>query len=188
MTLQLEGFVPLIQVFDMPRAVAFYRDVLGFELVSQSEPGDLFDWGLLERGSMRLMLNTAYERDARPEAPDSARVAAHGDTSLFFACPDPDAAYLYLRIKREQPGRAEEVLRLMRWNGGNSSGTGVGCIDYLGNVHPDQFSWHLTLGNVRERRFSEIWRRHYWVGIDRSPGRSDPAALRRTHRHRRVRS
>ena len=34
MSLQLEGFVPLIQVFDMPPAVAFYRDVLGFELVS----------------------------------------------------------------------------------------------------------------------------------------------------------
>jgi len=69
-----------------------------------------------------------------------------------------DAAYLYLRIKREQPERAEEVLRLMRWNGGNSSGTGVGCIDYLGEVHPDQFSWHLSLGNVRQRAFSEIWR------------------------------
>jgi len=69
-----------------------------------------------------------------------------------------DAAYLYLKIKQSQPDRAEEVLRLMRWNGGNSSGTGVGCIDYLGNVHPDQFSWHLTLGNVREKPFSEIWR------------------------------
>ncbi|MBI5289736.1 MAG: radical SAM protein [Chloroflexi bacterium] len=68
-----------------------------------------------------------------------------------------DSAYLYLKIKETQPERAEEVLRLMRWNGGNSSGTGVGCIDYLGNVHPDQFSWHLTLGNVRERPFSEIW-------------------------------
>jgi len=69
-----------------------------------------------------------------------------------------DAAYLYLRIKREQPERAEEVLRLLRWNGGNSSGTGVGCIDYLGEVHPDQFSWHMSLGNVRDRPFSTIWR------------------------------
>jgi radical SAM protein with 4Fe4S-binding SPASM domain len=68
-----------------------------------------------------------------------------------------DAAYLYMRVKRDQPERAEEVLRLLRWNGGNSSGTGVGCIDYLGEVHPDQFSWHLSLGNVRERPFSAIW-------------------------------
>ncbi len=69
-----------------------------------------------------------------------------------------DSAYLYQRVKRDQPERAEEVLRLLRWNGGNSSGTGVGCIDYLGQVHPDQFSWHMSLGNVRERPFSEIWR------------------------------
>ena len=68
-----------------------------------------------------------------------------------------DSAYLYMRIKREQPERAEEVLKLLRWNGGNSSGLGVGCIDYLGEVHPDQFSWHMSLGNVRERPFSDIW-------------------------------
>ena len=69
-----------------------------------------------------------------------------------------DSAYLYQRVKRDQPQRAAEVLRLLRWNGGNSSGTGVGCIDYLGEVHPDQFSWHMSLGNVRQRPFSEIWR------------------------------
>jgi radical SAM protein with 4Fe4S-binding SPASM domain len=68
-----------------------------------------------------------------------------------------DAAYLYLRVRREQPERADEVLRLLRWNGGNSSGMAVGCIDYRGDVHPDQFSWHMTLGNVRERAFSAIW-------------------------------
>ena len=47
----------------------------------------------------------------------------------------------------------------MRWNGGglHSSGVGVADIDWLGNVHPDQFWMSHTLGNVRERRFSEIW-------------------------------
>ena len=69
-----------------------------------------------------------------------------------------DAAYLYLRLEREHDARADEVLRLLRWNGGNSSGTAIGCIDNLGDVHPDQFSWHLGLGNVRERPFSAIWR------------------------------
>ena len=69
-----------------------------------------------------------------------------------------DGVYLYQRIKREQSERAEEVLQLLRWNGGNSSGTGIGAVDNLGNVHPDQFWWHYTLGNVRQRRFSEVWR------------------------------
>jgi catechol 2,3-dioxygenase-like lactoylglutathione lyase family enzyme len=36
MSLTIEGFAPLLQVFDMPTSVAFYRDVLGFELVETS--------------------------------------------------------------------------------------------------------------------------------------------------------
>jgi len=30
-------------------------------------------------------------------------------------------------------------------------------VDPRGNVHPCQFWPHVTLGNVRERKFSEIW-------------------------------
>jgi len=45
------------------------------------------------------MLNTAYEDEARPPAPDSARNAAHDDTAIYFGCPDVDAAYAYLRSR-----------------------------------------------------------------------------------------
>ena len=68
-----------------------------------------------------------------------------------------DGPYLYLRVKREQPERAEEVMQLLLWNGGNSSGVGIGAIDHLGNVHADQFWQHYSFGNVRQRPFSEIW-------------------------------
>ena len=30
-------------------------------------------------------------------------------------------------------------------------------IDPVGDVHADQFSWNYSLGNVRDRPFSEIW-------------------------------
>ena|SRR6185436_7559799 len=99
MALVLEGSTTLLQVFDMPRSLAFYRDGLGFQVVAQSQPGDDFDWGLLRLGEAELMLNTAYERDARPSAPDPARVAAHGDTQLFFGCRDLDGAFAELRAK-----------------------------------------------------------------------------------------
>jgi glyoxylase I family protein len=99
MALVLEGSTTLIQVFDMPRSLAFYRDGLGFQVVAQSQPGDDFDWGLLRLGEAELMLNTAYERDARPAAPDPARVAAHGDTQLFLGCRDLDGAFAELRAK-----------------------------------------------------------------------------------------
>jgi radical SAM protein with 4Fe4S-binding SPASM domain len=32
-----------------------------------------------------------------------------------------------------------------------------GNIDSIGNVHPDQFTQYITLGNVRERSFGDIW-------------------------------
>src|SRR3990172_4463988 len=69
-----------------------------------------------------------------------------------------DAVYLYLKVKQEQPERAEEVYRLLQWNGGNNSGIAIADIDNLGNVHADQFWQHYSFGNVRERKFSEIWR------------------------------
>ena len=68
-----------------------------------------------------------------------------------------DAVYLYLRMKREDPARAEKVLELIQRNGGNRSGMAFGNIDSIGNVHPDQFTQYITLGNVRERSFGDIW-------------------------------
>ena len=70
-----------------------------------------------------------------------------------------DGVYTYLRLQAEGSPRAEEVLRLLRWNGGGlySSGVGIADVDFLGNVHPDQFWMHYTFGNVRRRLFSHIW-------------------------------
>ena len=68
-----------------------------------------------------------------------------------------DGVHLYLRMLREGNPRAETVRELLLMNGGNSSGTGIGCVSWDGSVHLDQFWRHVTLGNVRERKFSEIW-------------------------------
>ncbi|MBE2293871.1 MAG: heme d1 biosynthesis radical SAM protein NirJ, partial [Phycisphaerales bacterium] len=70
---------------------------------------------------------------------------------------DADGVYLLLWVRQHFP-ELEKHLRakLAQW-GGNSSGVNVANIDNLGNVHPDTMWWHHTLGNVRERPFSEIW-------------------------------
>jgi radical SAM protein with 4Fe4S-binding SPASM domain len=70
-----------------------------------------------------------------------------------------DNAYLYLKLRERESARAEEVYQLMKWNGGgaNSSGIGIANIDTQGSVHPDQFWQSATLGNVKQRPFSEIW-------------------------------
>lgn len=68
-----------------------------------------------------------------------------------------DGVYLYMRMLREGNPRAEEALELLKSNGGNSSGIGIANIDNEGGVHADQFWWHYSFGNVRERKFGEIW-------------------------------
>jgi radical SAM protein with 4Fe4S-binding SPASM domain len=70
-----------------------------------------------------------------------------------------DGIYLYLKLLAKDPARAEQVLKLLVWNGGGmySSGVGIGDIDFQGNVHADQFWMHHSFGNVRQRPFSQIW-------------------------------
>lgn len=68
-----------------------------------------------------------------------------------------DGPYLYLRLLKEDPKRAEKVLELLKMNEGNSSGIGIGCISWDGEVYADQFWRHYSFGNIRERPFSEIW-------------------------------
>jgi 12,18-didecarboxysiroheme deacetylase len=68
-----------------------------------------------------------------------------------------DGPYLYLRMSREGNPRAGEVMALLRMNGGNSTGHGIGCVSWDGTVYPDQFWRNKPVGNVRERPFSMIW-------------------------------
>ncbi|HIE25795.1 TPA: radical SAM protein [Candidatus Poribacteria bacterium] len=68
-----------------------------------------------------------------------------------------DGVYIYNYLKKTDPKRADEVMQLLRMHGGCSAGTKFANVDPLGDVHPCQFWQHDTLGNVKERKFSEIW-------------------------------
>jgi len=70
---------------------------------------------------------------------------------------DADGVYLLFWVRKHFPEMEAHIrAKLAAW-GGNASGVNVANIDNLGNVHPDTFWWHHTLGNLRERPFSEIW-------------------------------
>ena len=90
---------PLIQVFNMPRALAFYRDILGFQVLTDSGDGDKSSWVWLRLNSVDLMLNDQYEPGREPSAPPPERTTWHGDTCLYFSCPNPDAVYEFLKSK-----------------------------------------------------------------------------------------
>ena len=120
MGIELESQCPLLQVFDMPASLAFYRDKLGFEVMQSAPSGndsqpDHFDWVWLRSGQANVMLNTAYDPDAeRPPFPEPARVAAHEDTGIFFSCSDVDAAYEHVRragVECEPPKDAPYGMR-----------------------------------------------------------------------------
>jgi 12,18-didecarboxysiroheme deacetylase len=68
-----------------------------------------------------------------------------------------DGPYVYFRLLKEDPKRAGEVYELLQMNQGNSTGIGIGCVSWDGSVHADQFWRHYSFGNVKERKFSEIW-------------------------------
>jgi glyoxylase I family protein len=94
--LNLQGMAPYLQVYDMPVSLQFYRDVLGFTVTQSSGEGDDVDWVLLQLNEITLMLNTAYEKQNRPEAWDLDRWKGHKDVTLYFGCPDVDGTYTQL--------------------------------------------------------------------------------------------
>ena len=68
-----------------------------------------------------------------------------------------DAGFMYLYLLKENLEKAELAYKLLKRNGGDGTGETISCIDFLGNVHANQF-WHdYSFGNIKERSFGEIW-------------------------------
>ncbi len=132
----------LLEKEEIPR-VCFYHLVYagrGSRLIEE-------DLGREEtRGIVDLIIDRTRELHRRGRAVEVLTVDNHAD-----------GPYLYLRMAREGSTRAGEVLDLLRMNGGNSSGLGIGCVSWDGSVHADQFWRHYSFGNIRQRPFSEIW-------------------------------
>lgn len=69
-----------------------------------------------------------------------------------------DGVYMYLKALQEGKDElAQQIKKYISMNGGNRSGMAFAEVDPLGYVHPDQFTQHHTFGNVRERKFGDIW-------------------------------
>ena len=71
---------------------------------------------------------------------------------------DADGVYFYHWVKKRFPDKAAHIKkRLLAW-GGNSTGKFIANIDNVGNVHPDTFWWNYSIGNVKDKPFSQIWK------------------------------
>ncbi len=113
------------------------------------------------RGSELMQLAPAENRRAVSTIFRRTRELHEGGNPVEILTVDNhcDGVYLWLKLKAEGHPRADDVYEMLKWNGGGlySSGVGIACLDFVGNVHADQFWMHESLGNVRERPFSEIW-------------------------------
>ena len=138
----LRDIFDIVEVEDIPR-VCFYH-------LAYAGRGDRIVKYDLSHAETRAAADLIFER--------SLDFARRGNTKDVLTVDNhTDAVYLYQTIRQREPQRADEVLQMLRWQGGNQSGIAVGNIDPLGNVHADQFTGSHTFGNVRERPFSEIW-------------------------------
>jgi len=139
---ELPAIFDLIGNLDIPRA-CFYHLVYtgrGADMIADDLTGDQ------KRQALDLIIDKAAAACEGGQVRDILTVDNH--------C---DGPYIYMRMLREKREDAPRVLELLRANGGNSSGIGIGCIDNVGNVHPDQFWQSVEFGNVRKRPFSDIW-------------------------------
>jgi len=135
-------------IFDLVRDEGIPR-VCFYHLVYAGRGTALMDEDL-DHEATRRVVDRIIDRTAALHA------AGHA-TEVLTVDNHADGPYLHARMVREGSPRADQVKQLLRMNGGNSSGHGIGCISWDGAVHADQFWRHVTFGNVRERPFSEIW-------------------------------
>ncbi len=117
MTIRTTSGAPLLQVYDMPTSLAFYRDLLGFEIVDTAPAGPVTHWAMLRNGPVYLMLNTKYEFDyERPLEQD--RTSGRDDFILYLMCDDADAAYSELQARGwpdiEEPSTAPYGVRQLQ--------------------------------------------------------------------------
>ncbi|MDH7601185.1 MAG: radical SAM protein [Armatimonadota bacterium] len=148
MTLTRYNYNQIEQVFEFVEQQRISR-VCFYHLVYSGRGSELVKADLSHEESRRavdLIINYAADFNRRGLDVEILTVDNH--------C---DGPFLYMRMLRERSPLASEALQLLKANGGNSSGIGIAAIDKEGNVHPDQFWRHYSLGNVMERPFGDIW-------------------------------
>lgn len=139
---EIDGIFDLVDKLQIPR-ICFYH------LVYAGRGADLMNEDL-DHKQTRKVVDLIIDRT----------MALHGKgmaVEVLTVDNHADGPYIYLRLLKENPDRARQVLELLQMNEGNSSGRGIGCVSWDGTVHADQFWRHHSFGNIRNRPFSKIW-------------------------------
>ena len=136
----LKSVIELLEELNIPRICVYH-------LIPSGRGLNLVEWDLnhsQKRMMMRFLLDKAFEwreKDAEIETVGSPE----------------DGVYAYLLLKKIDDDLAKCALSYLMRRGGDPSADRLINIDYLGNVHPNQFWWDYTMGNIREKSLEEIW-------------------------------
>ncbi|MDO8489103.1 MAG: radical SAM protein [Candidatus Omnitrophota bacterium] len=139
-----------------------FKDVSGiFDLIEAENIPRACFYHLVYSGRGSSMINDDLTHSQARDTMDLIFARSQGlsktNTEILTVDNHTDGVYLYLQLRKKDPKKAASVLELLKINGGNKTGIGIADVDNLGNVHPDQFWREHAFGNVKERKFSEIW-------------------------------
>lgn len=105
----ISGIAPFFIVRNVPAALAFYRDQLGFEVTFQGPvPDDIF-FGIVQRGGSMIMLKDVGVEPLPNCQRDVKKGWARWDA--YLNVPDPDALaaeFLSRNVELSQPLRDDE--------------------------------------------------------------------------------
>jgi radical SAM protein with 4Fe4S-binding SPASM domain len=68
-----------------------------------------------------------------------------------------DGPYLWLWAIKRRPELSERIYKMIEANRARSTGQGISCVSWNGDILPDQFWRDKILGNIRDFSFEEIW-------------------------------
>lgn len=148
-TINHHNFEELDKIFDFIEAEKINR-VCFYHLVYSGRGSQMLDEDITPAESRQAM-DTIIRRTK-----DFARRGL--DKEILTVDNHCDGVYMYLKALADGDDEtAAQIKKFIGMNGGNRSGIAFGEVDPLGYVHPDQFTQHHTFGNVRERKFGDIW-------------------------------
>lgn len=79
------------------------------------------------------------------------------ETEILTTDNHADGVMVLKYIAKNHPEREDEVRELLKMHGGCSAGVKIANIDPKGYVYPCQFWRNRSLGNIKEKKFREIW-------------------------------
>ena len=139
-----QNYDELPKVLEITRREKIPRFSL-FQLVYGGRGKEIIDWDIFNE----------QRREVMDYIIEEARMS--NGINIVTADNYADGIYLLQDVTEHEPERAAEVERLLAMQSGCPAGDGLANVDNQGNVHLCPYWQSRTIGNIREKKFNDIW-------------------------------